>query len=307
MKRKEKLNWRQWFQSKGRLQVLAVLLALIAWFIVQTSQPTKEFRYIDVEYMGSSRLSLVKEPVDRVRVTLQGTLHRIRSLEDDELRIEIDLDRFSPGKHMIDFDVGNLNLPNDIVVSNPFPRRFEITLEEQRSKSVPVEVDIIAPPPDLIAVRRITVDPNPIQIRGATSLLQGIDEVRIPLDLSGRRKSFESSVIYEPPHPLLESVRLLTLDVELSVLDHERVFEKVKVVSENPRQDVQFTPPQAKVILRGTKEDFEDENFRLKVVVPVEGLSRDLGQRVEGRVEVSSPNIRVVSLEPRFFIVDFKR
>lgn len=305
--RRKNINWQQWFQNKARLKVFAVALALLAWFLVQTSQPVKEFRFIELRYVNEPNLSFSKKPIDRVRVTLTGSLYRIRSLNSEDLTYEVDLTRLSEGKHSLDFDVANLRLPYEIGVENPFPRRFEVQLERTRTKNLPVELKFLSPPPELYVVSAVRIDPNPIQVRGAQSIVQALEKIEIPIELEGRRSSFETSVLLNSPHPLVETLSLVSIQVDLRALDSELILETVEVKSQESGTGAVFTPSTARVVLRGNREELEDPELQVEVFVPVEGLSRAQGQRVEGRVQVSHPNVKVVSLEPRQFIVDFRR
>lgn len=182
----------KWKESirRARLPSISVMMAIIAWFLVHSSQTVKEDHLVPVTYKNlSPDLAFSRQPIENVRMGFVGVFHRLRSAELERLTYEVDLSEAKAGLTSVEVNVGQLFLPVDIDVVNPRPRRIDVFLETKQSKEVPVKINLQGSLKSGLVVSKLKATPNPVVITGPLSALNKIDRITVDLPVRDRVES----------------------------------------------------------------------------------------------------------------------
>jgi len=295
---------KEWFFKSGRMQLVAVFLAFVAWISVQSGQTVRQRMRFPVDYQNlPSSLVLKKEGPKEVQVTLIGPLYRIRSIDREVSAYIIDLSNLRAGLHSFEIESSNFRLPFDVRALAPNPRRIDIELEELKKKEVPIEIIRKGDLAEGYSISKIDVTPNPLQLIGSAAALDQINSIPLELDLSNRSESFSTSLLVNLKVPGVKIVDSVFVEVEVSRLNVEILLESVPVVLKglDPQLKATIEPTNAKVILQGTNGDVESLKDRLRVEVSVEGLKNG-HYRLRG--DLNSDSAILQEMDPDSFIVE---
>jgi len=298
---------KNWAERKGRLQALAIILALLSWFLVHSSQTIKQRVNYPVSYVLPINLLFKNEPPQELQVTLIGSFHRLRRIDPNANPYVVDLSDATVGKQSVEVDLSNLKLPYDIRASNASPRILQFELEEMVRKDVPVEVVPQGQPKEGYVISKIDPSPNPIQVVGPASAVDRLKKVSVPVDVAGKSQSFTSTVLLDLKTSELKTVESVLVSVELSRVNEEKKFSNVPVQAEGLETgfSAEIIPPVATVSLKGTEADIQSLEDSVNVYVPVKGLKKGR-YRIRGKLDLKS-DINVLSVEPDSFIVEIKK
>lgn len=117
-------NWRS--------KLGALVLVTFAWLLLASQQEVRtniiaQIRYNDL----STELELDKNSTQAVRLTLSGRRHIIKALENQEVRVQVDLGKLSAGIHIIRLSAKNIDLPIGVVIDQVIPQDIEVVLKSQ--------------------------------------------------------------------------------------------------------------------------------------------------------------------------------
>ncbi len=295
----------EWFETKALVQIFSVLVAFVAWMIVNSGQDIVQRRTLKLEYVQMPKgLVFQKTPLKEAKVDLSGSIYQVRSVRDEALVYPIDLSEAKPGVNRFDLEVENIRLPSDIEASHLNPRSFNIYLEEIYSKTLPIKVNLEGKPADGFQVGRVKVTPETLSVSGPRSILSKLTE--IPVSLSVEQKTISFSENKEPKlgFPGAEVSEGIFVEVEIGLLKQRQEFPAVPVNSGKLGGRVHITPQTAKVVLEGAPSDMRMMESRMEIIVPVEGLKRGR-YRIRGALNLNdNSKIKIVSMEPESFFVE---
>lgn len=179
-------------KSKGRkrlLKVFSLLFSSFLWFYVIGKTDAQLEKVVHVKYILPKNKAIADEDIKDVTYYLNGPRAFIRTLEDREDVIIIDLTnnkRKSGGRVEVVFRPHDLALPFGVNVTKIEPKRLTLTLEKAITKEVlirPQYIGSLSPDQKLI---RESLSPGRIKIRGPVTLLRNFDSIATqPIELSG--------------------------------------------------------------------------------------------------------------------------
>lgn len=298
------MNWRDWASKKAKLQLLALLLALIAWFLVHSSQTVKQTRSFDLVFEAlPSEFILTQTSAEAVEFTLTGSFHRLRSLTEEERFYPIAMDQYTEGQYSVEIDSSLLPLPYDIEASIPNPPRVEFEIQKRVEKSLPVELQIQGEPEAGYRVSELRAKPESIAISGPHSLIHSLDRYSLSVPVTGLNRSVSRTELVRFESPLIQSTPSITVEIDVVAANLVERELMLPVRGEDATRALSISPGEAKIRVVGPEQLLEEISADLKVLIPTEGLQRNRRLRIRGRV-VLPPGIEVLQLEPDSFIVE---
>ncbi len=116
----------------------ALILVTFAWLLLASQQEVRtnivaQIRYNDL----STELELDKNSTQAVRLTLSGRRHIIKSLENQEIRVQVGLEKLSAGTHTVRLSAKNIDLPIGIVIDHVIPQDIQVVLKPHAVESPP--------------------------------------------------------------------------------------------------------------------------------------------------------------------------
>ncbi|MEX2247926.1 MAG: CdaR family protein [Dehalococcoidia bacterium] len=191
-----------WYVARGAvtsvignvsLAVLSVALALVLWlYVTERENPTEERffnRAITVSFVNvPDDLALANASLSSVRVQVEGPEDELADLSVDDFEATADLGGLASGDAEAVVDV---RLSNDRVnVTTVQPATARVTLEELRSKEVPVRVSLVGSPQQGFDITDQQVSPERTTISGPQSLVERVDSAVAEVVITGLRVDF---------------------------------------------------------------------------------------------------------------------
>lgn len=142
----------KWLQNDTVAKLVAFLLAVMLWLVV--SDETNQFQDHDTNnivsnvvldaYYDEDKFEIRGLP-ETITLHAQGPDPSIKRVEASRLQAYVDLRNKEAGRHKnVPIQVKTKGLPG--VEVSPQPRSVDVVLEEKRSETFPVEVEIIGRP-----------------------------------------------------------------------------------------------------------------------------------------------------------------
>ncbi|QOY37578.1 CdaR family protein [Anaerobacillus isosaccharinicus] len=171
----------------------------------------------------------ITEMVEHVQVNLRGPQNVLTLLQiaRPAYDVFIDLRNLETGTHNV--NVQHRNFPNELTV-NIVPQTVEVTIEEKRTISIPVDIELLNKRAikDGYTLGTPIVNPINVEITAAESIIQQVGFAKGFVDVEGFDDSIEKSV---PVKVYDQQGNELHIDVNPTVVD-------VKIPISSPNKDV---------------------------------------------------------------------
>jgi hypothetical protein len=266
------------------LKLLSLGFALSIWAWVQSEQVVTRRVRARIKYAWPSIEELVRvgEYPTRLVVTLEGPQGMVRSIDPDQLWVEIDLTAGVEGDNLIDFTTARLNGLSDsttLSISQISPPEADIILEHPSDRLVRVEPITVGALADGFELISVTVEPEMVRIIGPQS--QVLETSRIPTDIIDIAELREDRTVEVPLQPggnmrVDLSPPRVTVTIDTEAILSTRTFESVPVMvrGEGWKSDTSSV----RVVLRGPVADVRSiDSTRVSVVAhlpePQPGIS----------------------------------
>jgi YbbR domain-containing protein len=172
------------------LAVLALALALSLWlFVTDKENPTQAQTFnstILIETVNvPETLAVANVSEIGVRIRIEAPKNELEGLRAEEFEATVNLGGYPGGTHTVPIDVTPPNSRINIV--DVTPARVEVTLENRRSKEVPVRVSSIGSPVTGFAIAGERAEPDAVTVTGPESLVELVDSAVAVVNLAGQR------------------------------------------------------------------------------------------------------------------------
>ncbi len=124
--------WKRFIIQHGRLKLLAVAIAIVAWFVLAYDPHTVQRTFVvPIVYRNlPTDLVLDESAPDEVRVTLSGSERNFRFLEPSSLKVTIDLAGVQTGVQELSITDRNIRLPANLSPYRIEPKIIQLYLRE---------------------------------------------------------------------------------------------------------------------------------------------------------------------------------
>lgn len=186
--------------SNWYARILAVLLAVLCWYLVSGRERVDSWTHVRIETAGLAEgLVLRGAPREYLDVLVRGPKGLARKMDSASLVWTLDARKLAAGLNTVVVEPESIPVPKPFEVVEVRPGRIEVVVERRQSRSVPVRLafrDASHRDYDLSAA----VDPAQVTITGPESVLRDLKEVHVqPLSLpeesSGRFETVASLVL----------------------------------------------------------------------------------------------------------------
>ena len=188
------------FENETRLKILSVILAVVLWFGVMSSQNPEQARTVyDVEIVperldpGLAVRSLEPHVVD---VTLSGPEEFLEDLSVRDARATVDLSGAGPGETTRPVTV--IPARGRLRVLRVSPQYVTVRIEPRLEKTVPVELQVNGEPAPDYVIENPTVSAEQVTVSGARSLVERVTRVVAAVAVSGIQSTIAHSVTLVP-------------------------------------------------------------------------------------------------------------
>ncbi len=208
--------------SAWGLRLLALALAVLAWFILslgQREQSGETTVEVFVTYRPPEDF-MILEPPDRVRVRLHGPESQIAALNPFQVTVVVELRGAELGRQDIALSGDNVVVPGGLQVVSIDPNVLSLQLDRVVSELKPIDVQLVGEPAAGAVAQAPTVFPLQALVTGPeskVSLLRGLTTT--PISLDGHALDFQAQAAVVSPDPLVRVVEpsVVRVDVRLDI------------------------------------------------------------------------------------------
>lgn len=197
MKIRKKKNW--------FLKGLALFFAFLLWFFVVLQDKIERELPLELHFVSLPPNTLVLQvKPSQCRLRVLGPRSIMRALSEEALVAEIDLSRYTPGRHLIRLNPEAISLPSGLKALEVIPPEIEIFLDALSQKWVKVKADLkefLEPN----QVQEIRIAPPSVKIKGARSVLKSIRWIYTqPITLEPQGNFWSGEVPLAVPEGVIE-------------------------------------------------------------------------------------------------------
>ena len=217
------------------LKALSLFVAVGVWAWLQREQVVMARARARIHYTWPADLVLVNDLTSSAMINVRGPQGVVRTLDNRELSINVDLSESGEGTHAIDFtDKPVRGLPSGVQVVQVSPVGAQVEFDQPMTRQVKVRAAVIGEVADGYRRVAVTVEPDVVEITGPQSLVRNIAEVSTDIiDISGftESKTVQVPLAIERRSVKPTEASAINLTVEVEPLLATRVFNDVQVVT----------------------------------------------------------------------------
>ena len=174
-------------------KLVSLLVAVVLWMWVQTEQQVEVRVRAAVEWVVPEGLALVEMPIEGVSLTVSGAQAFVRSLQQQNLSIKVDLSKAHEGAVSVNLSEKPVDrLPPQVRVVSTSPSQLRVTLGRLLRRKVPVTPFTVGKVAAGYRVAKVVVEPARAELSGVDSVLRGMDSIPTEdIDLTDLRDDVE--------------------------------------------------------------------------------------------------------------------
>jgi YbbR domain-containing protein len=303
------------FTDNLGFKLLAVILAVTLFLLVNTDRDREIMARVGVSYSLPDDKVLVSERIDEIRITVRGPWRRLRRFDEREIdRVNLDLGAAAAagrGGGEVAITADMIRLPPGLTLTGWTPKTVAVAFEERVEKEVEVSPMVVGRPLHGFVVSEIAADPKTVRVRGAAGELADLAMIRTSeIRVDGRSSTVQAVVGLNPPDGVeVMTARPVRVELQLEELLVTRRVPAVAVVlaGDSVSSDALIAEPATvEVVLSGSMRAVEAAQAMLgaDVVPRVRVAAGDLARRhsapvtLEGLpagvgVEIVPPRVQV--------------
>ena len=197
------------FWSAWGLRMLALALAILAWFIFSVGQ-RERIGETTVEPFVTYRPPedfMILEPPDRVRVRLSGPESALARLNPFQVSVVVELRDAELGRQDVALTEDNVALPVDLEVVSIEPNVLTLQLDRVISMLKPIDVALTGEPAAGAKAQEPTVVPVVAVVSGPESKVRALAALTTtPISLDGHALDFRTQAAVVSPDPLVRVI-----------------------------------------------------------------------------------------------------
>lgn len=204
------------------LRLLALAISVAVWYSVSLSdrETTSEITVdqASVSY-GVPRGYVLIDPVRTVRVRLRGTDKRIRQLDPQLVKVQVEMPESRVGEFNFDLGPDDVRAPEEYEVVAIDPNVIRVEMDREITQRIPVKAQLTGEPAAGAQAGEPEAIPNQILVVGPESLISKIESLSTrPVSLDGHAADFEETVAVIPPeNPLVQVIQTSRVTVRVPV------------------------------------------------------------------------------------------
>jgi diadenylate cyclase len=162
----------------GAAALVSFLIITAIWFSYARGVDTLISFDIPIEYTNRDpNTEILDTSTNTVRLELGGSGALIRSLRPDQVKVRVDLGKYSVGKNRFTITSDNVSLPPGVFLKNVRTPVVEVTLDTIARKDMYVQVDWVGKLPDQTLITDVKLDPARVEVIGGKTVLENLTTI----------------------------------------------------------------------------------------------------------------------------------
>ncbi|MGD1146929.1 MAG: CdaR family protein [Thermoanaerobaculaceae bacterium] len=208
-------------RSPGNM-VLAVVLACLVWYASALDRRERiSERQLDtpVTLVNVPAETVITSEVPRfLSLRVRGPLSRLRSLDQAQTGVVIDLRGVGEGDHEFAVETRNVIVPGGVEVLAVAPSQVPLRLERMGRRRVPVKPNVSGEPAAGMVVGIVATEPQTVVVSGPRLQLERLQAVPTdPVSIDGADSPVDTFVAVRSPRPLMRIVEPLAVRVIVEI------------------------------------------------------------------------------------------
>lgn len=272
--------------SNWEIKVLAVIAAIIFWFLIVATENTFYTfpEEVPVKAFNVSENLVVAEDLGNVILRLKiDNRDTIKNLTSDDFNAYVDLEGAAVGEREVDIEVSSKK--SDINVVKVDPSKITVKIEEKSEKEVPIEYEIVNYPKDGFVVKDVEISSDRVLIKGSEDALNSIDSATLLLDLEDLDSDIESEfklAVLDDDENEIQGITFenekLKAKVQIGAINDQKIAGVQPTIIGTPNENIwikSITVDPNFVVLDGESDKLNSINFVKTADIDVSGLSAD--------------------------------
>ena len=284
------------------LKGLALTIAVGLW--LAGHRDTERAIEVPVEFRNiPSDLMVMDNRIDYVVLRLMGPRTLVSTLDPENLKLLLDLDRVKSGTSSYPLAASDFNIPRGVSVGRITPPVIHLRLEPVVKRALPVAVRLSGKPAPGYRIAQTAVDPESVSVQGPAEEVRRLAAIEtVPVDVEDGQSSIKRKVrLSNDGKPL--AIAPDQVEVVVTIEEEQAVREFDRGIQAKDFKGVYTVSPQSvRLRLSGPKSVIE--KFKLtseNVYLNLNGMSA--GEHSIALLFNLPPEIKVVEQKPQRFRV----
>jgi len=189
-------------KREHKYKILALILSFILWYFVVWGKPIEKIIQVPIEPRLSSEANYIVElNPSQVDVKLEATRSNLRNADIKNLKLQIDLTRYSQGAYQVRVPIESLKI-NNIKIKEVTPSYIMVVIKKISSKKVPVRIQFSQ---KIVVKTKLLVEPSFVIVKGSWDDIKNINQIKtVPIEFDELKKEKVMYVELEIPENGLE-------------------------------------------------------------------------------------------------------
>ncbi|MHC4457395.1 MAG: diadenylate cyclase CdaA [Planctomycetota bacterium] len=182
--------------------IVSISLISAVWFSVSRGLDTLMTLEVPIEYMNRDPAKeILDTSVGKVSLKLAGSASLLKTIQPEQARVRIDLNKSIIGLNSFTISQDNIRLPPGVVLKGVNPPVIEVNLDVLSDKVLPIQVDWVGKLMDNLILENAEITPKEVKIVGGKQLLEKISTIyteKIPLDTINASGTLTANLALNP-------------------------------------------------------------------------------------------------------------
>jgi len=276
------------FLANWELKILAVISAMIFWFLVVGTENTFYTfpEKITVKAFNLANDLVVSDDLSTVSLRLKiGNRDSIKNLTVDDFSAFVDLEGQKEGEVTVRVEVSSKS--SDIAVIKVEPAEIKVKIEKISEKEVPVDYKIEGNTAEGFQVENVEISKEKILIKGSQEVLDGVSKITALIGLNNDRENVSATVplfAYDSEGKIISDIKFNEGEDEVDVTVLISQFKNQKILGVKP--SVVGTPDDSVwiksinvnpsyIVAKGDQQALEGLEFAGTQDINVDGLTEN--------------------------------
>jgi YbbR domain-containing protein len=189
-------------KREHKYKILALILSFILWYFVVWGKPIEKIIQVPIEPRISSEGNYIVElNPSQVDVKLEATRSNLRNADIKNLKLQIDLTRYSQGAYQVRVPIENLKI-NNVKIKEVTPSYIMVVIKKISSKKVPVRIQFTQ---KIVNKTKVLVEPSFVIVKGSWDDIRNINQIKtVPIEFDELKREKVMYVELETPENGIE-------------------------------------------------------------------------------------------------------
>jgi YbbR domain-containing protein len=258
---------------------ISLFLASLTWLaLVSTQQNIKNYEEgIELKYFNLPENLSVSNQNKEVKIKVD-TRENLKDIKKNDFQAFVDLSEIKAGEHSLEIQVKSNN-PKVRIVSFK-PSKIDLKLEENKEREFEIDLLKKGKLNPNYSVDTINFSPKKVKVKGAPSILNQVQKVKLELNFNGESQNFSKSLkllavnennkiisnLVLDPSELTAEVKLTEISVNKKVgvkLNLKNIQTKENFYVESIKFSPQFTEIRGKKYIVNNYDNLQTEEINL--------------------------------------------